>query len=174
MQPLRNVTIKGTGAFEFKTELVKAFNGNSPKDALPVRLNAVYGQSANTEMWYKIKTADLKKDKNLFNKVLYVMSKNAGKGDAKVKVAVFDGYKAKYETEDDLLMDRGEKTIKKGQGKSHNIPAQAIYGVGDVELYIKLRTTDSLVFETKFNGEYAAQTPDPEQQNAKLVVPNVE
>ena len=171
---LRIIRTKGTGAFEFKAELVKAFSGNDPKDALPVRVNALYTQAPNTEMWYKVKTADLKADKNLFNKVLYVMGKNAGKGDAKVKVAVYDGYKAKYDKEDDLLMDRGERTIKKGESKSHNIPAQAIYGVGDVELYIKLRTTDSLVFETKFNGEYAAQTPDPEQQKAKLVVPNVQ
>ena len=171
---LRIIRTKGTGAFEFKAELVKAFSGNDPKDALPVRVNALYTQAPNTEMWYKVKTADLKKDKNLFNKVLYVMGKNAGKGDAKVKVAVYDGYKPKYEKEDDLLMDRGERTIKKGESKSHNIPAQAIYGVGDVELYIKLRTTDSLVFETKFNGEYAPQAPDPEQQKAKLVVPNVQ
>ena len=171
---VRIIRTKGTGAFQFKAELVKAFNGNSPKDALPVRLNALYTQAPNTEMWYKVKTADLKKDKNLFNKVLFVRGANVGKGDAKVKVAVFDGYKPKYTTDDDLLMDRGEKTIKKGQGKSHNVPAQAIYGVGDVELYIKLRTTDSLVFETKFNGEYAAQDPDPKQQEAKLVVPNVE
>ena len=171
---VRIIRTKGAGAFQFRTELVKAFNGNSPKDALPVRLNALYTQAPNTEMWYKVKTADLKKDKDLFNKVLFVRGKNVGKGDAKVKVAVFDGYKPSYTTDDDLLMDRGEKTIKKGQGKSHNIPAQAIYGVGDVELYIKVRTTDSLVVESKFNGEYEAQAVDPEQAKAKLVVPNVE
>jgi len=171
---LRVIRTKGTGAFQFKAELVKAFGGNSAKDAVPVRANARFEQAANTEMWYKIKTADLKQDKTLFNKVLYVMGKNAGKGDAKVNVALYDGYKAKYEEKDDLFMGRGERTIKKGQSKSHNIPAQAIYGLGDVELYIKLRTTDSLVFETKFVGEYAAQAPDPAQQKAKLVVPNVD
>ncbi len=173
---LRVIRTKGTGAFQFKAELVKAFNGNSPRDAVPVRLNALYTQGANTEMWYKVKTETLKQDKNLFNKVLRVMGKNAGKGDTKVKVAVYEGYKAKYEEKDDLLMNRGEKTIKKGLSKSHNIPAQAIYAVGDsIELYIKVRTTDSLVFETKFVGEYAPlENIDPDQQKAKLVVPNVE
>ena len=95
-------------------------------------------------------------------------------GAAKVKVAVYDGYKAKYEKEDDLLMDRGERTFKKGETKSHNVPAQAVYGIGDVELYIKIRTTDSLVFETKFNGEYAPIAPDAAQQKAQLLVPNVQ
>ena len=177
---LRIIRTKGTGAFQFQAELVKAFSGNSPKDALPIRVNALYSQAPNTEMWYKVKTADLKKDKDLFNKVLFVRGKNVGKGDAKVNVAVYDGYKPKYEKEDDLLMERGEKTIKKGQGKSHNVPAQAIYGVGNVELYIKVRTTDSLVFETKFEGEYAPLPADSVQALAKaqaqaqLVVPDVE
>ena len=171
---LRVVRTKGAGAFQFKAELVKAFTGNSPMEAIPVRMNALYTQSPNTEMWYKVRTADLKKDKDLFNKSLYVMAKNAGKGNAKVKACVYDGYKAKYEPKDDLLMDRAEKTIKKGKSKAHNIPAQAIYAVGDVELYIMLRTTDSLVAETKFNGEYAPiANPDPAQHKAKLVVPNV-
>lgn len=168
---LRVVRRAGAGDFQFKAELVKAFPGNLRKNAIPVGMNRRYEQAANTEIWYKIKTADLKKDKNLYNKVLHVMSKNAGAGDAKVKVAVYDGFLS----EDDLLGDRGEKTIKKGQGKSHNVPAQAVYGLGDVELYIKVRTTDSLVFESKFNGEYKAVTKiDEKQAKARLVVPNVD
>ena len=167
---LRVIRKEGVGAFEFRAELVKAFNKTTREQAEPITLGKRLTQSPNTVNWYKLKTADLKKDKNLFNKVLHVMTKNAGAGDAKVKVAVYDGYLS----EDDLLADRGERTIKKGQGKSHNIPAQAVYGLGNVELYIMVSTTDSLVFETAFAGEYAPQTPDPDQQKAKLVVPNVE
>lgn len=172
---IRVIRKSGTGDFQFGAKLVKAYSGNDPKDARPIRMNALYTQSPNTEMWYKVKTADLKKQKDLYNKVMYVIGKNAGMGAAKVKVAVYDGYKAKYEKEDDLLMDRGERTFKKGETKSHNVPAQAVYGIGDVELYIKIRTTDSLVFETKFNGEYARiTTPDAAQQKAQLLVPNVQ
>lgn len=171
---IRVIRKSGTGDFQFGAKLVKAYSGNDPKDARPIRMNALYTQSPNTEMWYKVKTADLKKEKDLYNKVMYVIGKNAGMGAAKVKVAVYDGYKAKYEKEDDLLMDRGERTFKKGETKSHNVPAQAVYGIGDVELYIKIRTTDSLVFETKFNGEYAHIAPDAAQQKAQLLVPNVQ
>ena len=171
---IRVIRKSGTGDFQFGAKLVKAYSGNEPKDARPIRMNALYTQSPNTEMWYKVKTADLKKEKDLYNKVMYVIGKNAGMGAAKVKVAVYDGYKAKYEKEGDLLMDRGERTFKKGETKSHNVPAQAVYGIGDVELYIKIRTTDSLVFETKFNGEYAPIAPDAAQQKAQLLVPNVQ
>ena len=172
---IRMTRTKGSGTFQFKSELVKAFSGNSRTDALPIRLGERYTQGVNTEMWYKLKTADIKKDKTLFNKQLFVNGRNAGKGDAKVHVEVYEGLLS----EEDLLEAYGlneyrERTIKKGQGKSHNVPAQAVYAVADVELYIKVRTTDSLVFETKFVGEYKPQTPDPKQQEAKLVVPNVD
>jgi len=172
---IRMTRTKGSGTFQFKSELVKAFSGNSRTDALPIRLGERYTQGVNTEMWYKLKTADIKKDKTLYNKQLFVNGRNAGKGDAKVHVEVYEGLLS----EEDLLEAYGlneyrERTIKKGQGKSHNVPAQAVYAVADVELYIKVRTTDSLVFETKFVGEYKPQTPDPKQQEAKLVVPNVD
>lgn len=165
----------GSGNFQFRAELVKAFSGNTRNDALPIRLNEAYSQSANTEMWYKLNTADLKKDKDLYNKVLQVTGKNAGNGDATVSVAVYEGLLSETDLVDKFgLSDYRERTIKKGQGKTHNVPAQAVYGLGDVELYIKVRTTDSLYFATKFNGEYAPQAVDPAQAEAKLLVPNVE
>lgn len=165
----------GSGNFQFRAELVKAFSGNTRNDALPIRMNEAYGQSANTEMWYKLNTADLKKDKDLYNKVLRVTGKNAGNGDAKVSVAVYEGLLSETDLIDKFgLSDYRERTIKKGQGKTHNVPAQAVYGLGDVELYIKVRTTDSLYFATKFNGKYAPQAVDPAQAKAKLLVPNVE
>ena len=165
----------GSGDFRFKAELVKAFSGNTRNDALPVHMGEEYGQSANTEMWYKLNTADLKKDKDLYNKVLRVIAKNAGAGDAKVNVAVYEGLLSETDMLEEYgLADYRERTIKKGQGRSHNVPAQAVYGLGDVELYIRVRTTDSLYFATKFNGEYAPQAVDPNQAKAKLLVPNVE
>ncbi len=165
----------GSADFQFKAELVKAFSGNDRKDALPVRLGERLTQSPNTIIWYKVKTADLKKDKDLYNKKLWVSAKNAGAGDAKVTVHVYEGLNSQTDMFEEYgLGDYRERTIKKGQGKSHNVPAQAIYAVGDVELYIQVQTTDSLVFETKFVGEYAVQAVDPEQAKAKLVVPNVD
>lgn len=165
----------GSGDFQFKAELVKAFTGNTRNDALPVRMGEEYGQSANSEMWYKLNTADLKKDTDLYNKALRVIFKNAGAGNAKVNVAVYEGLLSETDMLEKYgLADYRERTIAKGKKKEHNVPAQAVYGLGDVELYIRIRTTDSLYFATKFNGTYAAQAVDPNQAKAKLLVPNVE
>jgi len=172
---IRVTRTKGAGDFQFGTELVSATTGNTRDDALPIHLGDKFTQSPNSAMWYRLNTADLKKDKNLFNKILYVASKNAGKSDAKVKVAIYEGRSSKT----DMLEMYGlgnyrERTIKKGENRSHNIPAQFVYGLGDVDLFIEVTTTDSLVFETKFIGEYAPITSDPKQQEAKLLVPNVD
>ena len=165
----------GSADFQFRAELVKAFSGNSRNDALPIRMGELYTQSPMTSMWYKINTADWKKDKTLFNKALNVMTKNAGAGDTKVKVAVYEGLLSDVDMLEEYgLNDYRERTIKKGQGKSHNIPAQAVYGLGDVELYIQVTTTDSIVFNSEFAGTYAPQAVDPNQAKAQLLVPNVE
>lgn len=165
---------QGIGIFQFKAELVGAFSGNSRNDALPILMDKQYTQSPNTEIWYKLNTANLKKD-SLYNKVLYVMGKNAGQGKAKVKVSAYDGLLSEVDLFEEYGLEKySDQTIPKGKSFSHNVPAQAVYGLGDVEMYIKIRTTDSLVFETKFNGEYAPAPVDPEQANAKLVVPNVD
>lgn len=172
---LRITRPAGAGNFQFRAELVKAFSGNTRNDALPIRLGERYTQGANTEMWYRLNTADIKKDKTLYNKVLWVDTKNAGAGDAKVNAAVYEGLLSEIDLLEEYgLKDYSERTIKKGEHRSHNMPAQSVYGVGDLDLYIKVRTTDSLVFESKFNGYYAPQAVDPKQANATLVVPNVE
>ena len=171
---LRVTRPAGSGDFQFRAELVGAFSGNSRTDALPILMDKKYTQSPNTEMWYKVNTANLKKD-SLYNKVLYVMGKNAGQGKAKVKVSVYDGLLSEVDLFEEYGLEKyRDQTIPKGKSFSHNVPAQAVYGLGNVEMYIKIRTTDSLVFETKFNGEYAPAPVDPEQANAKLVVPNVD
>lgn len=170
-----------SGQFRFRSGMDQAYGGNTRQAAIPITLGKRYAQSPNTDMWYKLKTQDIKKDKTLYNKRLWVMSKNAGKGDAEVQVSVYEGLLSN----EDLLESYGvgdyrKRTIKKGQGKSHDIPAQAVYAVGDGEFYILVRTTDSLVFETRFDGEYAPLSSDSlqsvakAQSKAKLLVPNVE
>lgn len=166
----------GTANFQFKAELVKAFGGNSRYDALPVRMGEAYGQSANTEMWYKVKTADLKADKTLFNKSLHVIAKNAGAGETTVKVAVYEGLLSETDLFEEYAIDEKyrDRTLKKGETRSHNVPAQAIYAVGDLELYIKVRTTDSIYFSNQFAGTYAPAQVDPKQKDAQMIVPNVD
>ena len=166
----------GSANFQFRAELVKAFGGNSRYDALPVRMGEAYGQSANTEMWYKVKTADLKADKALFNKSLHVIAKNAGAGETTVKVAVYEGLLSETDLFEEYAIDEKyrERKLKKGESKSHNVPAQAIYAVGDLELYIKVRTTDSIYFSSAFGADYAPAAVDPKQKDAQMIVPNVD
>ena len=172
---LRVTRPKGAGAFQFRAELVKAFSGNSRTDALPVRLGERYSQEAMTSMWYKVNTVDWKKDKTLFNKCLAVSTKNQGAADATVKVAVYEGLMSEIDLLEEYgLNDYRERTVKKGENRNRNIPAQAVYAVGDVELYIQVTTTEPLMFETRFAADYKSITPDPKQQEAKLLVPNVD
>ena len=171
------VTIpSGTGIL-YKSTLVDAFDGATREEAVPIVLGKSYAQSPMTERWYKVNMADLKYDKNLYDKVLHVSAKNAGKGKADVNVAVYDGLLSQEDLLYGYLTDK-TKTLKKGQKKSRDIPAQMVYGLGEMELYIWVRTTDSLLFETRFKGTYAAITDsakiDSTQFQAKLVVPNVD
>ena len=173
---LRVVRKAGSGNFQFKAELVKAFSGNTRYDALPIRFGEAYGQSANTEMWYKVKTADLKADKTLFNKSLNIISKNAGAGETTVRVAVYEGLLSETDLFEEYAIEEKyrERKLKKGETRSRNIPAQAVYGLGDLELYIKVRTTDSIYFANQFAGTYAPAAVDPNQKDAQMVVPNVD
>jgi hypothetical protein len=165
----------GSSNFQFRAELVNAFSGNSRADALPIRLGEKYIQQPNTEMWYKVNTADLKKDKNLFNKRLSVSTSNLGTSDAEITVSVFEGLLSNVDLLDEYgLGDYRQRTIKKGEKRERTIPAQAIYGVGDMDMYILVRSTGGLSFSTKFAGDYDPQPVDPKQAEAKLLVPNVE
>lgn len=160
------------GQISYKSSLVDAFDGADRTQAVPFILGKAYAQEAMTERWYKINTVDLKKDKSLFGKSLHVAAKNAGDGAAEVSVEVYEGLLSDVDLVNYYVGDRGKKTFKKGYGKSHNIPAQVVYAVGDVEMYVKIRTTQKLTFETSFS-DYATATPDPAQQKATLLVPNV-
>lgn len=168
------IPAEAAGKISYKSKLVNPFDGATKEEAIPIEIGGTYSQAPMTDRWYKINTSDLKKDKDLYNKVLNISSKNAGKGNAEINLKVNEGWK-----DEDLLFEaltERSRTIKKGQGKSHNIPAQVVYGLGDVVFYIWVRTTDSLVFSTKFNGTYPSipeEKIDTTQFQAKMIVPNV-
>ena len=168
---------EAVGSIGYSTHLVPAFDGASRAEAIPIVLGNRYEQDEMTERWYKLNMADLKRDKNLYDKILKIASKNIGDVTATVSIEVYEGLLSK----DDLLYgsltgDHSRK-IKKGQGTNRRIPAQSVYAMGDVELYIWLRTTEKFYFETKFAGTYASIEPqdiDTMQFHAKLLAPNVD
>ena len=172
---LRVTRPAGAGDFQFRAELVKAFSGNSRYDAQPIRLDCQFNQDGMTSMWYKLNTADLKKTKDLFKKRLTVHTSNAGTADATVKVAVYEGLMSEVDLLEEYgLNDYRERTIKKNEKQDRSFPAQAVYGVGDVELYIQVTTTEPMKFRSELTDAYASIAPDPNQQKAKLLVPNVD
>ncbi len=167
---LRVTRPAGGADFQFRAELVKAFSGNTRADALPLLLGKTIEQGANTEMWYKIKTADWKKDQTLWGKSIHGFTKNVGTHTADITVEVYDGLLSDV----NLIQGRGSIRSPKGEVRQHSFPAQAVYGLGDVELYVKVKTTDTLVFKTTFADYETITTPDPAQQKATLLVPNVD
>lgn len=170
---LRVTRKPGSGNFQFKAELVKAFTGNSRYDAIPLEMCKDYTQDANTEMWYRLKTADLKANKELFGKSLHVSARNADNKDAQVTVSVYEGLLSETELVEYYTGKTANRKIKKGEHRSHNIPAEIVYAVDDVEFYIKVRTTAKLAATSKYEY-YAAAAVDSAQLKAKPVVPNVE
>ena len=170
---LRVVRKAGAPAFQFRAELVKANTGNTRYDAEPISFNKHIIQEPNTTMWYKVKTADWKKDKSLIGKSLHVSAQNIGTGDADITVAVYEGLLSNVEMIDYYTGKQGKRTVKKGEGKSHNIPAQAVFALGDVEMYIQVQTNQRLEFKTSLS-DYASAPADPAQQKAKMLVPNVD
>ena len=167
---LRVTRPKGTAAFQFRAQLVKAFNGNDRKDAIPFPIGKIIEQSANSSIWYKMRTADWKKNPNMYNKSLKAFTKNVGTTTADIKVEAYDG----YDSDVNMLEGRGSIRSPQGEIRQRTIPAQVIYGLGDVEVYFRVTTTDTLIFETFLDSEYAPAPVDPKQDSAKLLVPNVD
>ena len=172
---LRVTRPAGSGAFQFRAELVKANTGNTRYDAEPLTIGKHVEQEANTSMWYRINTADLKSDPDLYNKRLKVWTGNYSSLSAEINVAVYEGLSSQEELLEKYgLEDYRKRKVPGNEKRSKYFPAQAIYAVGDVDLYINVTTTRHIGFTTKFDGEYAPITPDPNQEKAKLLVPNVD
>ena len=166
----------GTGNFEFEAQLIKARDGNDRSSALLITPGKSLGQSANTTMWYKIDTKKWKADKSLYGKSVHMATKNAGKGDAELKVAVYEGKDTTDMIEYYTGGKKAKRTIKKGESRAHNIPGQSIFAIADKIIYIKVSTTDSLAFESS-STNYATIAPadvDKNQFKAKFVVPNAD
>ena len=153
--------------FEFSANLVNPNTGNDRQHAVRLAMGEAYEQEANTTMWYKVNTAELKADQTLHGKSLHVKSQNWG-GKADVKVEVFEDV-----SNDDLFEGHGKKSIPAGKKASKSIPAYIVYGLGDVELYIKVTTNQKLSFSSTLS-DYRAGSNQAEAADAILAVPNVD
>ncbi len=166
--------LTANGAFQFKAEMVTSHTGNDRKHAIAIKDGERYEQAANTSVWYKLDSKAWKQNKNLFGKRLFVSAKNAGAGDAEVSAKVYDGLLSETDLVEYYLGSDVKRTIEKGKSESRDVPAQAVYALGDLEFYVQLHTTDSLMLESYYKEDYPTIAPDPDQQKAKMLVPNVE
>jgi len=168
---LIHLTGSKNGTFSFILTLVEWKNGNDPFSAIDVNLENEIRQEANTEIWYHINTADLKADKSLHGKGVKLSAKNLG-GKANIKVEVYDDQLA----EKDLLRGRAKRTVSAGKSYSHNAPAYAIYGVADVEFWVKVTTDQPVSASSKLYNYRTLVDGELEypKDNAKLAVPNVD
>ena len=172
------IPAEAAGKVRIKSGVDKAFNGNTRETASPILVGEEYIQDGNTTMWYKLKTSDLKKDKSLINKRLNVRTSNKGKAATKITVKIYEGLQSKVDMFEQFgLESYRERSIKKGEDRNRDFPAQNLLMMGDVELYIEVTTTEKIMFRTKIDGEYApidGADVDTMQYHAELLVPNVD
>ena len=169
------VRIITDGAFKFEARLVSPWTGNDPKDALRIDWNKEYVQEANTIMWYRIRSHELKQMANLDGKSLHVETKNHG-GKATVEVAVYEDI-AQTDKEDMIEYYTGRKasrTIPAGKSAKRNIPGYVIKGLADKELYIRVKTDQRLTISSTFSDYATLTTPIQTKDLAQLAVPNVD
>ena len=167
------IRLTAQGEFEFEAKLVNPNTGNDRAHALMILPDSIYNQPANTTMWYKIDTRELKKDQTLHGKSLHIDTRNLG-AKALVKVWLYEDV-----SEEDLIetftgiKDKGQHKIPAGEHRSRNIPAYSLYGAGDVELYIKVETDQPMQFSTKLSDYAPLAAPIAVKDTAILAVPNI-
>ena len=156
------------GGIEFKAAKEDPNTGNDCMSARPVRLTDTIAQAANTVMWYRINTADLKKDATLHGKSLSVHVNGSPTKATTIKVGVYEDCAG-----EDLLDERGKRTIAAGKSTTRNIPAYVIYGLADKDLFIRIETDQPINWATSLS-DYAALTPVKDLKSiAKTASPNV-
>ena len=156
------------GAAEFKASKENPNKGNTCMTARPVNLVDTISQAANTVMWYRINTADIKKDNTLNGKSLKVHVDGSPTKSTTIKVGVYEDCAG-----EDLLDGRGKRTIGPGKSSTRNIPAYVVYGLADKELYIRIETDQPIHFASSLS-DYAPLTPVKDIKSiAKTAAPNV-
>ncbi|MBR6508764.1 MAG: hypothetical protein IKT19_04475 [Paludibacteraceae bacterium] len=156
------------GMIEFRASKEDPNKGNTCMTARPIHLVDTISQAANTVMWYRINTADLKQDNTLNGKSLSVHVDGSRTNNTTIKVGVYEDCAG-----EDMLDGRGKRTIGAGKSSTRNIPAYVVYGLADKDLYIRIETDQAINFATSLS-DYAPLTPVKDIKSiAKTAAPNV-
>lgn len=166
------IRLKAAGKFRFEAHLVSPWNGNTRDAALRLKLDNEIEQEANTIMWYRINTADLKAVDNLDGLRVFVEAKTLATN-ATIEAAVFEG-----DSQEDMIEYFTGRTLKRTSGairaKQHYIPGYVIKGLADKVLYVRVKTTQPIKLKTVTDLYPTLATPIPTKEQAILAVPNVD
>ena len=165
--------------FEFEARLVKTDDGASITTPIRIKFNEPYEQKAGTTCYYRINTEQLKATPELNHGSRVHVWTNTLAAAATLKVKVYEDI-AKME---DLLEDRGKRTIGKGKGFNRELPAYEIFGVADKIVTIEVTTDQDIKIGSQLSTypKLAADKVVPlagrdenGKPNAQFVVPNID
>ena len=166
--------LKADGKFRFELRIVSAYSGNTRESAVRLQFNKEYVQEANTTMWYRINTADLKNVDNIDGLRVYGEASTSADS-AHVEAAVFEDVSDQDMIE--FFTGRQAKyTIKKEQARKHNVPGYAVKALADKVVYVRLTSDKELRVSTKTSVYPKLASVDTEaiKESAILLVPNVD
>ena len=169
--------LKAAGKFRFEVRVISAYNGNSRESAIRLKFNEEFSQAANTTMWYRVNTSDLKNIEGIDGKSLHVEAEMP-EDNTTLEVAVFEG-----NSEDDLIEyytgRKAKYTVEKAYTGKHNIPAYIVRALADEKIvYIRVTTDKPLsgrtsILQYKTRAEVGKEGI-PTKKLATLVIPNVD
>lgn len=169
--------LKAAGKFRFELRIISAFNGNSRETAIRLRFSEEFAQAANTTMWYRINTSDLKNIPGIDGKSLHVEAEMP-EDSTELEVSVFE-----EDSEEDMIEyftgRHAKYTVKKAHIQKRNIPAYVVRALADNKIvYVSVKTNKPLSGRTSIRQyKTLAEVGKPNiktKELATLAVPNVD
>jgi len=169
------VRLTANGKLRFMVRLISAYNGNSRESAIRLKFNEEFSQAANTTMWYRVNTSDLKNIKDIDGKSLHVEAEMP-EDNTTIEVGVFEG-DSETEMIEYYTNRKAKYTIKKARTGKHNIPAYVVRALADEKIvYFRVTTDKPLSGRTSIlqYKELAEKDFVQTKKLATLAVPNVD
>ena len=165
--------LKADGNFRFEIRIISAFNGNTRESAIRLKFSEEFSQAANTTMWYRVNTSDLKNIPGIDGKSLHVEAEMP-EDNTTIEVEVFEG-----DSEEDMIEHftgrHAKYTIKKARTGKHNIPAYVVRALADEKIvYARVTTDKPLSGRTSILQYKTLKEGIPTKKLATLAVPNVD
>ena len=169
------IRLSAAGKFKFAVRLISTWTGIDRDHALRVKYNEEITQAANTTMWYRINSEDLKDIENIDGARLYVEA-SMPEDNTTVEVAVFEE-NSKQDMIEYYTGRQAKHTFGKAHSGKHYVPAYVVRALADKVLYLRVKTNKplsgkSVLSHYKTRAE-AGKADINVKELATLAVPNV-